>query len=131
MKPLIKIWRYLDPMKCSNSGSYCQTIATGLLLVACVALTVLLGLVFGKLRASEKKMDALRLAGEQAQETFFYEGYDKGYQSAVVDAYLGSPLYMIEEVTNDGEGSGGVLWKKVELDDANRRKLEENKAGAE
>lgn len=100
-------------------------------MVACVALTVALGLVFGRLKASERKLVAMGAEGEVTRETFFYEGYDKGYQSAVVDAYLGAPLYMIEEVSGGEGNAGGVLWKKVELDDANRRKLEEGKAGDE
>lgn len=79
--------------------------------------------LLGKVRGAEKRLVSEGETQEAAREAFFFEGYDKGYQSAVVDAYLGKPLYMIEE---GDERGGEALWKKVELDEANIRKLSES-----
>jgi hypothetical protein len=57
---------------------------------------------------------------EKKMEDFFYEGYDKGYQSAIIDAYLQDPNYMVLE----NENGGATLWKRVEVDQANKERLD-------
>lgn len=79
-------------------------------------------MALGKLGAAERKLKELSSREEALRESFFYEGYDKGYQSAVVDAYLGKPLYMVEE-SSDGDGA---IWKKIEMDEANKQKIRDS-----
>lgn len=112
-------------MKCATSSKYCQIVGFGALLSICVVLTGLLGVAVARTKQAERMVAEFGAKEEVLKETFFYEGYDKGYQSAVVDAYLGKPLYMIEE--GDGENSTGALWKKMDLDEANLQKLEGEK----
>jgi hypothetical protein len=123
--------RYLDEMKCSTSTNQCTNIVASLLTVACLLLTVALGITFAKLKGAEKKMADLESQTEAAKESFFNEGYDKGYQSAIVDAYTGAPLYMIAEPTGDDQSKGAALWKKVELDEVNQSKLVETPSSEE
>jgi len=52
---------------------------------------------------------------EQSMERMHSMGYEAGYQSAIVDAYLQNPKYLIEE---NSEGRP-VMWKKVDLDETN------------
>lgn len=112
-------------MKCSTSSKSCQIVGFVALLTICVVLAGLLGLTVVRAKQAERRVEEFGAKEEALKEAFFYEGYDKGYQSAVVDAYLGKPLYMIEE--GDGENSTGALWKKMDLDEANLQKLEGEK----
>jgi hypothetical protein len=108
----------LKKQKPPKKGGVVQAVLLGFLIFFGVTLGV-----FGvkaKLREAEKKVEIITAKMAEVGERFFYEGYDKGYQSAVVDIFLGEPLYMLDE-----DGGGGRLWKRVELDESNRKKIEE------
>jgi hypothetical protein len=64
---------------------------------------------------------------EQSLEKMHSMGYDSGYQSAIVDAYLQNPKYLIEE---NSQGCP-VMWKRVELDQANSDLLASSQAQEE
>jgi hypothetical protein len=66
-----------------------------------------------------------RLEQQQAQEADLEKmhslGFDQGYVEAVIDTYLGDPLYMLTE-----EHGGQIkLWKKTPLDPVYSKKVHE------
>jgi hypothetical protein len=87
--------------------------------------TVGLGIVSYK-HYSDKNILSRKISETEGRlENFFYEGYEKGYQSAIIDAYLENPSYMVLE----DEDGVGTLWKRVEVDEVNKKRLESVKAG--
>lgn len=46
-------------------------------------------------------------------------GFDQGYQAAIWDVFLGTPLYRVQE-----DEKGLSLWKKQEIDPITRDRLE-------
>lgn len=60
-------------------------------------------------------------ANEEKLEQIHSLGYDQGYVTAIIDAYLEEPQYMLTE-----DNSGDLkLWKKTTIDAITRKQLEQ------
>jgi hypothetical protein len=86
---------------------------------------MLLAIIFviSTLKNQDKKRSKTASTHEQELEQIHSLGYDQGYVSAVIDAYLGDPQYMLTEE----HGGDFKLWKRTNIDPDHTKKLEQEK----
>jgi hypothetical protein len=105
-----------------------------LIVVSGVVIAILLGLLSWKVNeAKEVGLQGAELLQEAAErheiqlQKIHSEGYEQGYVSAIWDTHLGRPLYQVIEAPVPGsnpERTEPTLWRRQEIDPANRERLE-------